>query len=134
MRLLLAFVAGKFQLQVFLRAGDAFQQFERNLEFAVASGAGCEGGSGSQPFENSKVTFRHVQFLHGLSQGQNGIDLRRRGVVNQGAGGETHGNGVIGSLGLRAVGRGMIFDAKLFGIGKNPKVAVVGVVVALEGD
>jgi hypothetical protein len=54
-----ALVSRELELEVFRGSAHAFQYFEWNFEFSVARSANRDRRGCSQPFEDSKVAFRH---------------------------------------------------------------------------
>lgn len=56
---MLALVLRELKLQVFHRSAHTFQHVQRNLEFAIASGANRNRRRGPQPFEHAEIAFRH---------------------------------------------------------------------------
>jgi hypothetical protein len=55
----LALVLGELKPETLLRVRNPFYGGERNLELAIAEGADCNGGHLTEPFDHSKITFRH---------------------------------------------------------------------------
>lgn len=57
-QLLLALMPRELHFQIFRRPADAFEDIDRNPEFAIAGGADGNRRRRSQPFHHSEMPFR----------------------------------------------------------------------------
>jgi hypothetical protein len=73
-----AFVIGKLERKVFLCIGDSFECRQGNLELLIAEGANRNRRCGSEPFQNSKVAFRHDEGVRKSNNQITASSLRSR--------------------------------------------------------